>query len=471
MGTKLPWDEEWIIESLSDSVIYMSYYTIVKHINEGDIKAEQLNDEVFSYILLGKGNCEKVARSVGLDKKILKDMRKEFTYFYPLDSRNSGRDLVPNHLTFFIFNHSVLFPKDLWPQQIVVTGSVLMEGKKMSKSLGNIIPLREAIANYGADPFRLTILSTSELLQDADFSDRLAKSVRERLERFYNFSIDVIKNGCDYKKNSLTTIDMWLLSRLQLRIKTITDAMNSFRIREAIHEALYMLDQDIQWYMRRKSTETSMKRKKVISKVLWDVLQTRILLLAPFTPHLCEEIWHKMGNTSFISTATWPIYDDAKVDKRVIEQEAFVKTIQGDTMNIIQATKLKPKTINYYTCSNWKWKVYLNALELAKKGILRIDKLMKKVLLNPEMRKRGKQLSKFINSIIQSINKMPVESINKHLANGKLEEFKSISDARKFFKKIFNAEVKVFTEDDLTRFDPKDKARLAEPYRPAIYIE
>ncbi len=91
MGTKLPWDADWIIESLSDSVIYMSYYTIAKHITEKGIKAEQLNDEVFDYIFLNKGNCQTVAKKSGLKVNHLKGMREEFTYFYPLDSRHSGR--------------------------------------------------------------------------------------------------------------------------------------------------------------------------------------------------------------------------------------------------------------------------------------------------------------------------------------------------------------------------------------------
>jgi len=471
MGTRLPWDDDWIIESLSDSVIYMSYYTIAKHINEEGIKAEQLNDEVFDYIFLGKGNRETVARNSKLDKKILKDMREEFTYFYPLDSRNSGRDLVPNHLTFFIFNHSALFPKSLWPRQIVVTGSVLREGKKMSKSLGNIIPLREATANYGTDPFRLTILSTAELLQDADFSAVLAKSVGERLERFYNFALNMINTGCEYGKISLTTIDMWLLSRLQLRVKAITNAMNNLRMREAVHEALYMLDQDVQWYLRRTSIKTSTERKKVISRVLWEVLETRILLLAPFTPHLCEEIWHKMGKASFISIAAWPTYNKDKVDMRVIEQEEFIKTIQDDTANIVQATKLKPGTIYFYTCAKWKWQVYLNALKFAKMGTIRVDRLIKRVMIYPEMRERAQQVSTFIGAMVAIINKMPTEMVDERLANGIMDEFKVICDVRDFYKQVFNAEVKVFKEEDLIRYDPKNRARLAKPYRPAIYFE
>ena len=186
LGTKLPWDHDWIIESLSDSVIYMAFYTISRHIKEYGIKDDSLNEEVFDYIFHGKGVLGDVATRSQICVEALRHMRNQFLYFYPLDSRNSGSDLVPNHLTFFIFNHVALFPEELWPKQIAVNNLVLMEGKKMSKSTGNIIPIREAIDTFGADPLRLSLQATAELLQHADFNRALAKSVKERLNRFYD---------------------------------------------------------------------------------------------------------------------------------------------------------------------------------------------------------------------------------------------------------------------------------------------
>jgi len=127
MGTKLPWDKDWIVESLSDSVIYMAYYTIARFVNDGTIQAENLSKEFFDYVFLTKGSANKVS---GIKASTVEEIRKEFSYFYPVDSRHSGRDLVPNHLTFFVFNHVAIFPENNWPQQIVVNGSVLMDGKK-----------------------------------------------------------------------------------------------------------------------------------------------------------------------------------------------------------------------------------------------------------------------------------------------------------------------------------------------------
>jgi len=472
LGTKLPWDPEWIIESLSDSVIYMSYYIISKYINQYKIPANKFDDDIFNYIFLGSGNPDIVANKVGLDPMILKRMRNEFTYFYPLDSRNSGRDLVPNHLTFFIFNHAAIFPKKLWPCQIVVNGSVLMEGKKMSKSFGNIIPLREAIKTYGADPFRLAVLATAELLQDADFSNSLAKSINERLERFYAFALEVIKMREETKGSQLTSIDKWMLSSLQYYIRDVTEAMENLRVREAVHNALYLLDQDIQWYSRRTSAEPSNpERKGTIASVLNEVLDARVRLLTPFAPHLCEEIWRKANQSGFVSVAQWPSYDETRIDTKVIEQENLIKATMDDTLSIIQATGITAKRICYYTSAKWKWTIYLKALKMAESGSIKVNDFMKELMADPELKKMAKDVAKYVQAVSENINKIYPEIRKRRLAIGIIDELKTLEEAKNFFKQEFHTEVNVFTEDDPRRYDPKRRAALAEPYRPAIYIE
>src|SRR5438128_12300927 len=95
--------------------------------------------------------------------------------------RHSARDLVSNHLSFYIFHHSSLFREEQWPRGIVANGFVLMEGAKLSKSLEHIIPLRQGIAKFGADPVRLGVMATPERGQDTELSDGLAVPPQERL--------------------------------------------------------------------------------------------------------------------------------------------------------------------------------------------------------------------------------------------------------------------------------------------------
>jgi leucyl-tRNA synthetase len=473
MGTRLPWDPEWIIESLSDSVIYMSYYTIVRHIHSEHLEAEHLTDAVFDYVFLGAGDPTQVAKDTGIQRATLQAMRGEFTYFYPLDSRNSGRDLIPNHLTFFIFNHTALFPRPLWPRQIVVTGSVLMEGKKMSKSLGNIIPLKTAVREYGADPFRLTILSTAELVQDADFSVELAKAVRDRLEHFYAFALEVIATAPveeTERRTRYAAIDRWMLSRLQQHIATITTAMEKVRLREATHTALYILDQDTQWYLRR-TRHTTVDKRGVTAAILKRVLEVRVKLLAPFTPHLSEELWEQMGNPGLISVAPWPSHDASQVDERVVIEEGLVKSLMNDIFSILQATKITPKKVHVYTASAWKWDVYRTALGLARDRTVTVSALMEKAMATPELRHRARRVAPFARKLVDELMKTPPEVVTARSCLGYVDEERVLNAAKGFYTAEFHASFDIHREDHPEIRDPKGRAPLAEPYRPAVYIE
>jgi leucyl-tRNA synthetase len=475
MGTRLPWDPEWIIESLSDSVIYMAYYTIVKHIRKFNVKPEQLTNSAFDYIFLGIGNSSEIAQQTGLKTDILEKMRSEFTYFYPLDSRHSGRDLVPNHLTFMIFNHTAIFPEKLWPRQIATNGSVLMHGAKMSKSFGNIIPLREGLTKFGADPLRLGVLATAELLQDADFSPTVAKAMRDRLERLYRFAAETFKNeqkGQRGKKASLAQTDKWMLSRLQMHIKAATQAMDKLAVRKAIHSALYGLDQDFQWYLRRtKDQQKTPARKNAINSVIREILEAQIKMLAPVTPHICEELWEMMGGKGFISLASWPTPDSVMVDVAAEENEALIMGTLEDTLNIVKATSIKPKKICYYVAAPWKWQVYTKIIEKAKATKPVQAELMKELMKNPELRKRGEQVAKFVSQTIEEVNKLSEERKERLLQAGIIKENERLEEAKSFLKRELKAEIHVYSEEDSKRFDPKKRANLAKPHRPAIYIE
>ena len=141
LGTKLPWDQKWLIESLSDSTIYLAFYPIAHYIQK--INPEKINDLVFDYIMLDKGKQP--------DIEHIAEMKDEFQYWYPFDFNSSGKDLIQNHLTFALFNHTAIFPEKYWPNGYGLNGWVTVDGKKMSKSLGNFILMRDLPTKYSAD--------------------------------------------------------------------------------------------------------------------------------------------------------------------------------------------------------------------------------------------------------------------------------------------------------------------------------
>ena len=470
LGTPLPWAKEWIIEALSDSTIYMAYYTVIKGINDIKPEPEQLSEVFWDYIFLGIGSPAKVEASTGIRMEKVEEFHNEFSYFYPLDARHSGRDLIPNHLTFMIFIHDAIWGREYWPQGIFVNGSVLMEGQKMSKSMNNIIPLVNAIDRFGSDPLRLSLMITSEPLKDADFSPDLAKSMGSMLENFYNRAQRLVQEK-EAEKYGLEEADLWMLSRLQAHIYDANEAMKELKVRKTIHAATYDLEADLEWYQKRVAHDREhIERKKSINHVEHTVLDTQVRLLAPFTPHICEEIWEQMGNEGFIAFAPWPEVDGALIRDDAEELERIVKNCTEDVANIIRATSIKPTTVHFYTADGWKWKIYLKALEMQSKGILDVGTLIKEAFRDEELKVKTKEVPAFTRIIVEDVKRTSDETLNMRKEMGVINETKLLQDATSYFQTEFGCEVQISGESDPWIEDPAKRAGRSKPYRPAIYV-
>jgi len=337
LGTPLPWDKEWIVETLSDSTIYMAYYTIARIINEKNISADKLNDEVFDYIFLGKGNVKDVSKNSGLEEEVLEEMRREFEYFYPVDLRNSGKDLVPHHLIFYIFHHVAIWEDEkYWPRAISVNGYVKAEGSKMSKSKGNIIPLRDLVLALGSDIVRINLIASNEGLDDADWRDESVSSYVARI-KFLNKLVESLDKA---KREEFKKIDYFIISKMQERIKETAAYYEELKFRSAVKSAFFGWLNDLKWYVERVGGIENCNKE-----VLKDLLATTVKLLTPVLPHICEELWEKLGNKSFVALESWPAYDEKKVDKKILELEEILKNTVEDLKEVL---KLAGKKNNCY---------------------------------------------------------------------------------------------------------------------------
>jgi len=479
LGTRLPWDQDWIIESLSDSVIYMAYYILAKYVNDKSIiDVNNLKDSAFDYVLLGRGDIVEVASECNISSALLEQIRQEFTYFYPVDSRHSGRDLVPNHLSFFIFNHVAIFDRENWPKQIVVNGSVLMDGKKMSKSLGNIIPLRDAIKEHSADAIRLAMLISAELLQDADFSFDTVKGIRSKLQDIYDMGMESSTNSSQSQtkraKINEELVDRWLLSRLQRTIADTTMSMDKLRVREAAHNIIYSLDHDLQWYEKRVRAKN--RESSSAQSTLSTFLNTRIRMLAPFAPFISDEVWEKIDNSSTsIIFAGWPSADEDKMDIVAEESEQLIMNLIFDLQKIVRVTRINPKKIIFYTTAHWKLKVYNKILSsVFLKSNPNFGDIMKQLIKDPETTK-AKNDSNMVRKMIEDILSDPIETRNRRLRLEDFDERLPIEDARNLLSLESgneHAEILVYSEDntDQSGYDQKHKAKFARPFKPAIYL-
>ena len=464
LGTKLPWDKDWIVESLSDSVIYMAYYTISRFVNDGTVTPDSLTRELFDYILLDKGDLSIAASTSKLSEDVINTMKKEFQYFYPVDSRHSGRDLVQNHLSFFVLNHVAIFEKKYWPKEIVVNGSVMMDGAKMSKSMGNIIPLRTAIREHGADPIRLAIISSAELLQDADFNMESVYGIQNKLESL----LEECSNLKSSQIEDLEAEDRWILSKTQGRIAQITEAVEKMRLREGLQDILFSFESDLSWYAKRVEA----KGRDNVSGILHQINSARVAMLSPFAPHIAEEIWEKLGYTELASKSAWPEFSKENIDSTSIQSEELLKSTIGDIVNILKITKITPQKIVIYVNSDeFKSKVYRKILGIMVGGQNNMGVVMKELIADPQTTD-AKKMPDYIQKVIKDLHSESEEIKAMKVESEEFDEKQFLStELASIGRKEFGVEIQVFGATDEDIYDPKGKARHARPFKPAILIE
>lgn len=508
LGTNLPWDDGWIVESLSDSVVYMAFYTIAGLVGSGALRAEHLTPAFFDYVFLGIGAggggggdpAERIARETGADADAVRRARAEFAYFYPVDARHSGRDLVPNHLTFFVMNHTAIFGRDSWPRGIVVNGSVLMDGKKMSKSMGNIIPLRRAIAEHGADTIRLAILVSAELLQDADFGQEAVSGVASRLGAMMAECGRLGARGGPGKDGAPRTAeDRWLLSRARGLALGVTSSIEKMRLREALHTALFSFESDLQWHRKRRAAREAHWGGATggdQDAILREVYAVRVLLLSPFAPHAADEMWERLGMEGTASAARWPEPPAEWDDPAASQAEDLLGRVIDDVASIKRVTKMKgaPKRITAYVAGGLKARAYRTILGMmegegavegsgggkapqgSKKGAAgaSMGAVMQALIADPET--AGiKSDPGFVQRAIKDALAEPARTREARLrAGGRLDERAVLeADLGALAAAEFGegVQVRVFSEDDEGIDDPAGRARHARPFRPALFIE
>ncbi|MCD6096650.1 MAG: leucine--tRNA ligase, partial [Thermoprotei archaeon] len=373
LGTPLPFDKGWIIESLSDSTIYMAFYTVVHIIRRYGIKPEQLTLDVFDYVFLGKGDPKIIAKRTGIPVDALKEMRKEFTYWYPVDQRHTAVGHITNHLSFFIFHHVAIFPKELWPKKITLNEYVIREGAKMSKSKGNVLPLVEIPRKYSADLFRLYIVYAADLPSVVDWREAQVKSVLRRLMDFWNLAINICEHETA-KPKEMSIPTRGLLSRINSAISLCTTYMEKHKLRDYVQEAFFNMLNNIELYLKMVEGRPEYEKEKWWA--LRYCLERLVKLLSPVIPHISEELWELLGHKGFVSVEKWPTSDEEYIDMELEEIIEIVNNTIEDIKNILDTMKeAKPsKAYIYVGAAPWKYKLSEMVYELRR---ARIDEIIR----------------------------------------------------------------------------------------------
>uniref|UniRef100_A0ABI7Y6B3 leucine--tRNA ligase n=1 Tax=Felis catus TaxID=9685 RepID=A0ABI7Y6B3_FELCA len=215
LGTRLPWDEQWLIESLSDSTIYMAFYTVAHLLQGGNlrgqaesplgIRPQQMTKEVWDYVFFKEAPFPKTQ----IPKEKLDQLKQEFEFWYPVDLRVSGKDLVPNHLSYYLYNHVAMWPEqsDKWPAAVRANGHLLLNSEKMSKSTGNFLTLTQAIDKFSADGMRLALADAGDTVEDANFVEAMADAGILRLYTWVEWVKEMVANWDSLRSGPASTFN------------------------------------------------------------------------------------------------------------------------------------------------------------------------------------------------------------------------------------------------------------------------
>jgi len=499
LGTRLPWDDEFVIEPLSDSTIYMAYYTIAHRLRE--VPVEDLDREFFDALFYGAdavddsearsasdaSSAERSSanRSSGQSPRedgaeprepheTALDLREEWDYWYPVDFRCSANDLISNHLTFFLYHHAELFDPENWPEGITVMGMGLLEGEKMSSSKGHVVLPSEAIDEYGADTVRFFLLNSAEPWQDYDWREDEVGSTRAQLERFWNRATEIIED--EPGTRDLEHIDRWLLSKLQGTIRETTEALEGFQTRSASQTAFYSFEEHLRWYRRRAD-----RSRPGATWTLRHVLETRLRLLAPFVPFLANELHEELTGEP-AEEAPWPEPDPELESRRTELEEELVERLTEDIHDIVDVTETDPDTVRVYAAADWKRSVFEQVVDSAARSAADsssgdsrekngpdVGAVMGQVMEDPDLRERGDAVNDLVQDLVSVVRERDDEALD---ALDGIDEVAVYEHATRFLAEEFDADVEVYREGVVPEGgDPDAVAAQAVPFRPAVHLE
>lgn len=316
----------------------------------------------------------------------------DFQRYYPNDVMVTGYDIIFFWVARMIFQ-ALEFTHVSPFKDCLIHGLIRdSEGKKMSKSLGNGVDPIDVINQYGADALRYFITTNSSPGQDLRYEEEKVVSSWNFINKLWNISRYVIMNteGLEGKNlvidlKTLTFVDKWILSKLNIMIFQVDNYLNNYEFGEAAKLIYSFTWHDFaSWYIEMAKLSDSLNTKAILIHVLTSIIK----LLHPFMPFVTEEIFQKLGYAEkSIMISSWPennglVFDEALNKDWFFELIKEIRTIRNDN----QVSWSKP--IDLYIQTNKENQIFIEEN----------NKYIKK-FLNPEKLIIADEIKKIDNSV------------------------------------------------------------------------
>ena len=245
--------------------------------------------------------------------------RADVDYWMPVDQYIGGIEHAILHLLYARFFTKVLRDAGLVTfdepfTNLLTQGMVIKDGAKMSKSKGNVVSPEEIIAKYGADTARIFILFAAPPERDLEWSDQGVEGAYRFLHRVWRILLSLeekIRMGADgYDTSALTNEEKELRRILHVTIAKVTEDVKE---RFTFNTALSSIMELVNAYYAVLDSET------VNAGLVREVGLTLLKLLAPFAPHITEELWQRLGEAGSIHAQRWPVYEESATQQAEVE--------------------------------------------------------------------------------------------------------------------------------------------------------
>ena len=360
--------------------------------------------------------------------------KQKAKYWMPVDQYIGGAEHACMHLIYARFFTKALrdmgFVKIDEPFTKLFNQGMLHgeDGFVMSKSRGNVVLPETISKKYGIDTARFFLVSIASPDKDLAWSDAGIEGSARFINKIWKYFTPV-KIGKSSEK---------VESKLNKAIKGITEDIENFRYNLAIIKIRELFD-------------------ALEEEVSLDTLEKFLKLLHPFCPHLTEELWGKIGNKPFISLASWPKYDESKINLEAEEAEKIITNTIGDIKSVLKLMKIdKLQEMILFVADEWKYKFFKN-LKKEMEKTRDVGELIKKTMI----KEHGKDISAMIPRLVKDPSKVPEIILDQK------KELNILKENLKMIKEEFQTDqIAVLKAEE----SQETKAKQAMPGKPAIFL-
>jgi leucyl-tRNA synthetase len=367
------------------------------------------------------------------DKEIFS--KDKANYWMPIDQYIGGKEHACMHLIYFRFYTKFLRDLGLIKFDepcinLFNQGMLHKDGVVMSKSKGNVILPEEVSDKYGIDTGRLFLMFVAGPDKDMEWNEEGVEGSFRFLNKFYGL----------LDKKLVLTNDTKQESKINKAIKDVTVNIESFKFNLAIISLM-----DVVNYLHTKDSVN----KSVIERL--------VLLMSPFTPHICEEMWSKLGNKDFISLAKWPKFNESKIDEAGEAEEESISLLLADITKVMDLAKLdKLSKITVFVSESWKYD-FFSKLKKKLASTRNIGEIIPACIIKGH----EKDVSSLVPKLLKNESRIPKVIISQK------DELKNLLDNKSKIEDQFKCSVEIISADGSSEV----KAKQAMPSKPAVLVE